>query len=38
MSYRVRLLKRADADVDTIYVWLARRSVQGAVNWYVAGA
>lgn len=36
MTYRVVILRRADADMDAIYVWLANRSVAGAGRWYRA--
>jgi plasmid stabilization system protein ParE len=34
--YRVVILRRADADTNAIYVWLAKRSVAGAGRWYRA--
>ncbi len=36
MSPTVRILERARADVDGIFAWLARRSVRGAIAWYLA--
>jgi plasmid stabilization system protein ParE len=36
MSRTLRLVERARADVDHIFNWLARRSVQGAITWYMA--
>ena len=36
MTYVVRILGRAQADVDHIYLWLKRRSPTGAIAWYTA--
>ncbi|MFO0966049.1 MAG: type II toxin-antitoxin system RelE/ParE family toxin [Gemmataceae bacterium] len=36
MKRLVRITARARADVDAIFVWLARRSPQGAQTWYDA--
>ncbi len=36
MSRTLRILERARADVGEIFNWLARRSVRGAVTWYLA--
>jgi plasmid stabilization system protein ParE len=36
MSCKVHILGRAQADVNSIFNWLARRSVRGAVSWYLA--
>lgn len=36
MNYRVRLLARAETDLDHIYLWLAERSPVGAGRWYEA--
>ena len=36
MSRTLRILERARSDVDAIFDWLAHRSVQGAVSWYMA--
>lgn len=36
MSRSLRILARAGADIDRIFVWLARRSPQGAASWYTA--
>jgi plasmid stabilization system protein ParE len=36
MSHRVRIVARARADVDSIFSWLLRRSVRGAISWYLA--
>jgi plasmid stabilization system protein ParE len=36
MTHRVVILRRADEDTNTIYVWLAKRSVAGAGRWYRA--
>ena len=36
MSYTVRILRRAQADADQIYEWIAERSPAGAVRWYSA--
>lgn len=32
-AYRLHVSQRAEHDADTIYAWLAKRSVQGAVSW-----
>jgi plasmid stabilization system protein ParE len=36
MRLVVRLLGRAQADVDDIYAWLGRRTSLGAIAWYAA--
>lgn len=36
MSRTLRIVERARSDVDDIFGWLARRSVRGAVSWYLA--
>jgi plasmid stabilization system protein ParE len=36
MTRSLRIFPRADADVERIFVWLARRSPQGAAAWYAA--
>lgn len=36
MSRTVRIAERARADVDSIFAWIAPRSVQGAISWYLA--
>jgi len=36
MSRSLRIFARARTDVGRIFDWLARRSPQGAVNWYNA--
>ena len=36
MSRTLRIGQRARADVDDIFNWLVRRSVQGAISWYLA--
>src|SRR6476646_222941 len=36
MSRPLRILERATADVYGIFNWLAPRSVQGAIAWYLA--
>lgn len=36
MPFQLRLLRRAQADADAIYQWLAKRSLSGAVSWYNA--
>jgi plasmid stabilization system protein ParE len=36
MTFRVRILTRAQADADAIYEWLAERSLPGANRWYLA--
>jgi plasmid stabilization system protein ParE len=32
----LRILERARTDVDNIFDWLVRRSVRGAISWYLA--
>jgi hypothetical protein len=34
MSRALRIVQRAQTDVDDIFNWLAARSVSGAVSWY----
>jgi plasmid stabilization system protein ParE len=34
MTFKVRLLSRAQEDADHIYLWLRKRSPQGAATWY----
>jgi len=36
MSRTLRIIQRARADVDDIFNWLVRRSIQGAIAWYFA--
>ena len=36
MKYRVRLLARANRDLERIFAWLAQRSPAGAAAWYEA--
>jgi plasmid stabilization system protein ParE len=36
MSRTLRILDRAQADMDAIFNWLAPRSVSGAFAWYLA--
>jgi plasmid stabilization system protein ParE len=36
MSRTLRILRRAQDDVDVIFNWLSRRSVRGAIAWYMA--
>lgn len=36
MSRYFRISEEAKADVDGIFAWLVRRSVRGAVSWYLA--
>jgi plasmid stabilization system protein ParE len=36
MSRPLRILQRAQNDVDEIFNWLVRRSIRGAISWYVA--
>src|SRR5207237_6061038 len=36
MSRTIRIVERARADVDSIFTWLAPRSVRGAISWYLA--
>jgi plasmid stabilization system protein ParE len=36
MSRTLRILERAQADVEAIFDWLVHRSVRGAISWYVA--
>jgi plasmid stabilization system protein ParE len=34
MSYSIRILAKAQDDVDRIYVWLYERSPRGAATWF----
>lgn len=34
MTFSVRLVTSAKADVDDIFSWLLSRSAKGAANWY----
>ena len=34
MSYRIHTTAQAEADIERIFTWLARRSPQGAARWY----
>lgn len=36
MAFKLVLLRRAQADVDAIYDWIAKRSRSGAASWYDA--
>ncbi|MCA9076236.1 MAG: type II toxin-antitoxin system RelE/ParE family toxin [Planctomycetaceae bacterium] len=36
MTHRLRILKRAEADVEDIYSWLEERSPEGAERWLAA--
>jgi plasmid stabilization system protein ParE len=36
MSYRVRILPRAERDAQQIFNWIAERSPDGAVRWWDA--
>jgi plasmid stabilization system protein ParE len=36
MSRTLRILGRAQTDVDEIFNWLVGRSLQGAIAWYMA--
>jgi len=36
MSRALRIVERARSDVNDIFNWLAHRSVQGALSWYLA--
>lgn len=36
MNLPVRIQRRAQADADDIYDWIAKRSPAGAVRWYSA--
>jgi plasmid stabilization system protein ParE len=36
MSRTLRILERAQADVDVIFNWLVHRSLRGAISWYLA--
>lgn len=36
MSRPIQIVERARADGDHIFNWLTRRSVQGAISWYMA--
>ena len=35
MSRALRIVERARTDVDDIFNWLVRRSVRGAISWYM---
>lgn len=35
-KYRVAVTRRAERDADDIYVWIARRSPDGASKWHSA--
>jgi plasmid stabilization system protein ParE len=35
MSRTLRIIERAQSDVDHVFNWLAQRSVQGAISWYL---
>ena len=35
-SYRIAVSRRTDADADSIYDWLAHRSLAGATRWFLA--
>ncbi len=34
MTYRVEPTAQAEADIDRIFVWLSKRSLDGARRWY----
>jgi plasmid stabilization system protein ParE len=36
MSRTLRIVERARSDVDDIFHWLVRRSLKGAISWYLA--
>jgi plasmid stabilization system protein ParE len=36
MKFIVNIPGRATADADEIYVWIAKRSPQGALQWHLA--
>jgi plasmid stabilization system protein ParE len=36
MTRSFRVLARADADINRLFAWLARRSPRGAATWYDA--
>lgn len=36
MMFHVKILKRAEADTDRIYLWIAKRSPDGAGRWFRA--
>ena len=36
MSRTLRIVERARTDVDDIFSWLVRRSVPGAISWYLS--
>lgn len=36
MTHRLRILPRAEADVDHIFAWLWDRAPAGALRWYAA--
>jgi plasmid stabilization system protein ParE len=36
MNRTLRIIERARSDVDEIFNWLGKRSVRGAIVWYLA--
>jgi plasmid stabilization system protein ParE len=36
MTYRVQTTAQAEADIERIFEWLSRRSLEGARRWYQA--
>lgn len=36
MSRPLRILQRAQNDVDETFNWLVRRSIGGSISWYMA--
>jgi plasmid stabilization system protein ParE len=36
MSRSLRIVQRARTDADDIFNWLVRRSIRGAISWYLA--
>ncbi len=35
MKFRIEIVPQAERDLDDIYLWLARRSPQGARTWHL---
>jgi plasmid stabilization system protein ParE len=36
MTYRLQVLPRAEADINQIFLWLQKRSPDGARRWFLA--
>lgn len=34
MKHRIRVLPETEHDIDSIYAWIAKRSIDGAARWY----